>query len=62
MPSDTDEERRRQENRRKYPEFAKFVDEVRAHFPGAKVKYLGPLRESTKVALRLEGRADLTES
>lgn len=38
---ETDEQRRqREENRRKFPEFAAFVDEVRKHFPEAKVTSL----------------------
>lgn len=35
--SDPETERRREENRRKFPEFAAFYDEVRRHFPGAYV-------------------------
>lgn len=35
--SDPETERRREENRRKFPEFAAFYDEVRKHFPGAYV-------------------------
>lgn len=32
------------ENRRRYPEVAAWVDAVRAKFPGAWVSYLGPPR------------------
>ena len=35
--SDPETERKREENRRKFPEFAAFYDEVRKHFPGAYV-------------------------
>ena len=35
--SDPEVERKREENRRKFPEFAAFYDEVRRHFPGAYV-------------------------
>jgi hypothetical protein len=36
--TESDEEKRqREENRRKHPEIAAFVDEVRKHFPDAKV-------------------------
>jgi len=35
--SDPEVERKREENRRKFPEFAAFYDEVRKHFPGAYV-------------------------
>lgn len=45
-PTDTrmSEEYRRkaEENRRKYPELAAFVDEVRKHFPGARVVSITP--------------------
>lgn len=34
--------RAREENRRKYPELAKFVDEVRKYFPDAKVIKITP--------------------
>jgi len=34
---DPEIERQREENRRKFPEFAAFFDEVKRHFPGAYV-------------------------
>ena len=36
---------RREENRKKYPWAADFVDAVRERWPAAKVKYLGERRE-----------------
>lgn len=48
-PTDTQmsEEYRRkaEENRRKYPELAAFVDEVRKYFPGARVVSITPRKE-----------------
>jgi hypothetical protein len=35
-------EKQREENRRKHPELAKFVDEIRKHFPGAEVISITP--------------------
>lgn len=42
------EEHRRmaEENRRKYPELAAFVDEIRKHFPGARVVKITPRQEA----------------
>ena len=40
-------ERRRAENRRKFPEFAAFYDEVRKHFPGA---YVTSIRMKTDLS------------
>jgi len=37
LQGNSERERQRAENRRKYPEFAAFFDEVQKHFPGAKV-------------------------
>ena len=36
---------KREENRKKYPWAADFVDAVRERWPAAKVKYLGKRRE-----------------
>ena len=41
-------ERLAQENREKYPEIAEFVDEIRRHFPGAKVVSITPRPEVIK--------------
>lgn len=46
-------------NRRENPDVAEIVDELRALGIEPKVKYFGPLREETKRALKLEGRAKL---
>jgi len=55
-PADTQmsEEYRRkaEENRRKYPELAAFVDEVRKHFPGARVVSIKPMPEREAPATR----------
>jgi hypothetical protein len=37
-----DQEEQRRRNREKYPEIAAFVDEVRKHFPGARVVSITP--------------------
>lgn len=34
-----------EDNRAKYPEIAKFVDEVRKYFPGAKVTSIKPIND-----------------
>ena len=36
-----------EENRKKYPEVAKLVDEVRKYFPGAKVGSIKPTTKSS---------------
>ena len=36
-----------EENRRKYPEIAKLVDEVRKYFPGARVVSIKPTTKSS---------------
>ena len=38
-----------EENRKKYPEVAKLVDEVRKYFPGAKVVSIKPNPKSSDV-------------
>jgi len=38
----------REENRKRYPEVAKIVDEVRKHFPGAKVISITPTKDEPK--------------
>lgn len=38
----------RQSNRDRYPEVARVVDEVRKHFPGAKVVAIRPMSEEKK--------------
>ncbi len=35
----------KEDNRAKYPEVAKWVDEVRKHFPGARVISITPKKE-----------------
>lgn len=42
LSGNSERERQREENRRKYPEFAAFFDEVQKHFPGAKVISITP--------------------
>tara|TARA_B100001059_G_C17777869_1_gene552342 strand:+ start:69 stop:221 length:153 start_codon:yes stop_codon:yes gene_type:complete len=37
-----------EENRRKYPEIAKFIDEVRKHFPDARVTSIKPKEDDGK--------------
>tara|TARA_R100000654_G_scaffold65998_1_gene94052 strand:+ start:656 stop:835 length:180 start_codon:yes stop_codon:yes gene_type:complete len=38
----------REENRKRYPEVAKMVDEIRKHFPGAKVTSITPTKDEPK--------------
>ena len=38
----------REENRKRYPEVAKIIDEVRKHFPGAKVISITPTKDEPK--------------
>ena len=38
----------REENRKRYPEVAKIIDEVRQHFPGAKVISITPTKDEPK--------------
>ena len=35
----------KEDNKAKYPEVAKFVDEVRKHFPGARVTSIKPSKD-----------------
>ena len=35
----------KEDNRAKYPEVAKFIDEVRKHFPGARVVSIKPAKD-----------------
>ena len=37
----------KEDNRAKYPEVAKFIDEVRKHFPGARVVRIKPAKDKT---------------
>lgn len=37
-----------EENRKKYPEVAKWVDEVRKYFPDAKVTSIKPVKKNDK--------------
>ena len=39
---------KREENRKRYPEVAKIIDEVRKHFPGAKVTSITPTKDESK--------------
>ena len=41
-------EEQREENRKRHPEVAKIVDEVRKHFPGAKVTSITPTKDESK--------------
>ncbi len=45
---DSEIERQREENRKRYPEVAKMVDEIRKHFPGAKVTSITPTKDEPK--------------
>ena len=45
--NDPEIERKREENRRKFPEFAAFYDEVRKHFPGAYVTSITMKRDQS---------------
>lgn len=42
------DESERQSNRDRFPEVARVVDEVRKHFPGAKVMAIRPMSEEKK--------------
>lgn len=62
LPSPGATARMREKNRQENPEAAEVVDELRRLGFDPKVKYIGPLREQTVRALKLEGRAPLTGS
>jgi len=47
-PRREDYEHLARENRAKYPEIARMVDEIRQHFPGAKVVAVRPRRDVVK--------------
>ena len=48
VPRREDYEHLARENRAKYPEIARMVDEIRQHFPGAKVVAVRPRRDVVK--------------
>lgn len=53
-------EQQRAYNRAKWPEAAEVIDELRRLGFDPRVVYKGELRDRTKHALKLEGRADLS--
>tara|TARA_R100001510_G_scaffold18945_1_gene16455 strand:- start:572 stop:775 length:204 start_codon:yes stop_codon:yes gene_type:complete len=45
---DLEIEKQREENRKRHPEVAKIVDEIRQHFPDAKVTSITPTKDEPK--------------